>query len=155
MDSKKKTNLKIYLFAIFVLIFVPIVGIVLVPITAKHLINTMGWNKPSIDIQLLEMSNVTNQYLPKTVDAQTRLDTTIPLPDKTFQYVYTLVNYSKAQLNLKDMEKQMRPFLLNGIKTNDKMNFFRDNKVTLIYSYRDKDGNEILKFVFDYNDYKD
>jgi len=84
-----------------------------------------------------------------------RVDSTMALPDKTFQYVLTLINVSKDELNLEELKKISYKEVLNNVKTSSDLKPFRDNKVTLIYLYKDKNNNEIFKLIFTYNDYKE
>jgi hypothetical protein len=132
-----------------------VLGLAIGLLTSKYVFNNLGCYKSSFDRDLVEAANEINQHLPMMIDSETRIDSTIALPGKTFQYFYTLVNYSKDQLDAGDFEKRLRPLILNSIKTNTDMENFRKNKVTLVYLYRDKDGNEFLKLTFSHDDYTD
>jgi len=147
MDDKKK---KFYMGLLLL-----VLGLVAGHLTSRYAYNNLGCNRSSFDNTLVEAANEINQHLPMMIDSETRIDSTIALPGKTFQYFYTLINYSKDQLDAEDFEKRLRPLILNSIKTNTDMENFRKNKVTLVYLYRDKDGNEFLKFTFSYDDYTD
>ncbi len=96
--------------------------------------------KPAFDKQLMAVANEINQNCPIMVDSDTRLDNAIGGPGNRFTYNYTLVNFSADQIDLEHFINALRPTILNTVKTNPDMQAFRDNKVTLVYSYKDKDG---------------
>lgn len=88
------------------------------------------------------------------VDQDTRLDNTVALPDNAFQYNYTLVNLTKQDIDIKDFENYMVPQITNNVKTNPDLQVFRDNKVTMKYSYKDKNGEYITQISVSPNEYK-
>lgn len=102
--------------------------------------------KENLPELLQEFSEKTNRKCPMVVDKNTRLDNTIVLSNKTVQYNYTFINLEKKDFNFKGIESHFKPNILNNVKTNPGLKFFRDNKVTLSYSYKDKNGNFIFKY---------
>ena len=88
------------------------------------------------------------------VDEETRLDKVEAYPGKIFQYNYSMVNLSKAEIDLARFDSAMRAYLLDGIKTVPELKVFRDHQVTLIYSYSDREGKYIDKIIFMPGDYK-
>ena len=52
----------------------------------------------------------------------------------------------KAEINLDTVKKYFEPGLINNVKTNPDLKTYRDNKTTMIYSYRDKKGEFVVKF---------
>ena len=111
-------------------------------------------SKSDFDKQLFELVKEVNKNLPKMIDSETRFDSSTALPNKVFQYNYTLVNYSKDELNLVELKDQFYPTFLDNIKTNPNLKILRDNNVTIVFLIKDKDGYEILKLMYDPNDYK-
>jgi hypothetical protein len=103
------------------------------------------FRKPMIDKTLMETANELNKSCPLMVDNITRLDNTIALPDKVFQYNYTVVNVVKDSIKTDDLKLYLQPRILNEVRTNPAMKFVRDNHVTVNYSYKDKIG----VFLFD------
>lgn len=103
--------------------------------------------KPSLDSSLTAMSHEINKQCPILVDRETRLDNAAVLPDKVFQYNYTLINLSKEQVDVDEAQKVIEPNLISAIKNNPDMKDFRDNKVKIIYSYRDKNGQFLFKIL--------
>ena len=131
-----------------------IVGVVI-----GFFIASMGFNylvkNSTVDEQLSKAASNLNKNLPMMVDSETRWDSTVALPDKTLKYFYTLVNYSKDELDINKTGNTIRPLMLNNIRTSSDMELFRRNKVTMIYSYRDKDHNEVMELKFTHDDYKE
>ncbi|MPT35154.1 MAG: hypothetical protein E2604_08695 [Flavobacterium sp.] len=101
--------------------------------------------KPSLESYLTTVSHEINKQCPIPVDRETRLDNSMVLPNKVFQYNYTLINLNKEQVDIDQAQKVIEPNLISNIKTNPDMSYFRDNKVQIIYSYRDKTGVFLFK----------
>lgn len=97
------------------------------------------------DSQLMSAATDLNKQCPIMVDKETRLDNTIGGPGKLFVYNYTLVNYTVDQLKIPDLEAYLRPRLIQSASTNADMQSFRENAVTLVYRYSDKNN----KFAFE------
>ena len=65
-----------------------------------------------LDKSLMLIANETNKELPKIIDQDTQFDNTIVLPNKTFQYNYTLINYVKDQVDIKQLKSQLSSQIL-------------------------------------------
>lgn len=100
---------------------------------------------PSFDKAMMEAASELNESCPIMVDQDTRLDNAVALPDNIFQYNYTLVNLDKSEVNIDTAKKYLEPGLINNVKTNPDLKAYRDNKVTMAYNYRDKNGVFVLK----------
>lgn len=79
------------------------------------------------------------------VDSETRLDNTVSGPGNYFTYNYTFVNYVSEQFDAKILEPNIRPMIVNTIKTHPDMKIFRENKITMHYTYKDKVGFVVMK----------
>jgi hypothetical protein len=101
----------------------------------------------SFDKAMMEAASEINKTCPFMVDQETRLDNTVALPDNIFQYNYTLVNYDKSEVNNDTIRKYVEPGIVNNVKTNPSLKSFRDNKVTMQYQYKDKNGVFLLSIV--------
>ena len=101
---------------------------------------------PSIDRILMNTASEINKTCPVIVDQFTRLDNTLALPDHSFQYNYTIMNNVKSEVNLDTAKKYIEPAILNRIRTDPGLKFFRDKSVTMIYNYRDKNGVFVVKY---------
>lgn len=79
------------------------------------------------------------------VDEFTRLDNSIALPCNIFQYNFTLVNTIKSEVIPDTVKKYLEPSIISNIRTNPDLKFFRDNKTTMVYFYKDKNGEFVYK----------
>jgi hypothetical protein len=109
---------------------------------------------PSFDKALVASANEMNKVCPMMLDKYTRLDNTIALPGNSFQYNYTLVSVEKSQGMTDTVKKYIAPGIINGIKTSPDLKLFRDHKATMVYCYRDKNGELIYKLSVTPNMYE-
>jgi hypothetical protein len=89
--------------------------------------------------------NELNKQCPVMVDQYTRLDKVEVLPGTVMQYDYTLVTLAKTEVNADTIRKIMEPKIIDNVKTSPQMKPYRDLKATLIYDYRDKNGESLLR----------
>ncbi len=123
-------------------------------LTVAILVQQYFFKPPSFDKQMMQMASELNKTCPVMVDAETRLDNAVALPEKTFQYNYTLVNMVKDSIDIVSIEEYLKPVILNTIKTNPDLKSFRDNNVIMSYNYKDKNSMHILKLTFTPDHYK-
>lgn len=109
--------------------------------------------KPSVASQMAAMASEFNKSCPMTVDSQTRLDNAFVASDNVFQYNYTLINLIKEQIDLPTLYGA-KPEIINDVKTNPALKFFRENNITLRYSYKDKTGQFVALIEVAPTDYK-
>ncbi|MGB0869450.1 MAG: hypothetical protein ACPGSD_07620 [Flavobacteriales bacterium] len=127
---------------------------VIVGILTYFLVNHFLFAPPSFDKVLMTTASELNKSLPLMVDRDTQLDNTIALPNNVFQYHYTLINSVIDKIEIKKMEEFLEEQLLNNIKSNPDLKTFRDNNVTMNYSYKDKNGEFITKISITPDEYK-
>jgi hypothetical protein len=108
----------------------------------------------TIDRDLAEAASEINKICPFMVDAETRLDNMLSLPGKVVQYNCTLVNLTKAGINIEKIKETVAPLLLNNIKTNEGLRNFRDKGVIMKYSYGDKNRVFLFSMEFKPEDYR-
>jgi len=133
-----------------------LIGIIVGAITffiAYFLVQQLFFNTSSFDRALMEAASEINKSCPIMMDSETRLDNTITLPPKIFQYNYTLVNYSKETIDTLYFKNYLEPTIKNFVRTNPDMKFQRDNKVTISYYYKDKEGNYLFTIFVTPEDY--
>lgn len=99
----------------------------------------------SLDKAMMEAASELNKTCPIMVDQDTRLDNAVALPGNIFQYNYTLVNLYKSEVNIDTVKKYFEPGIINNVKTNPDLKVYRDNKVTMAYYYKDKNGEFVLR----------
>jgi hypothetical protein len=134
-------------------LFGSIIGIVAFGL-AYFLVQQVFFKPPSYDELMMKAASELNKSCPIMVDQYTRLDNALALPENAFQYNYTLVDLTKAEVNLDTVRKYIEPGLINNAKTNPDLKIYRDNKITMIYNYRDKNGEFIIKFSVTPEQYK-
>jgi len=100
---------------------------------------------PGFDKDLARSASEANKVCPMYVDKDTRLDNTVALPGLVLQYNYTLVNFVRDSLDIESLKKALEPGILNSIRTNPEPKSHRDHKVTMNYSYQDK--NKVFLFL--------
>jgi hypothetical protein len=122
-----------------------VVGIVAFGL-AYFLVQQVFLKPPSYDKVMMKAASELNESCPMMVDQYTRLDNAVALPGNIFQYNYTLVDMTKAEVNLDTVKKYFEPGIINNVKTNPDLKLQRDNKTTMVYNYRDKNGIFVVKF---------
>lgn len=97
----------------------------------------------SVEEKLVQTSKNLNARLPLNVDSETRWDTTVPGPGKCLTYCYTFVNASKGQINPDEVAAKAKAKLLLAYRTSPDMKLFRDNRVTVRFTFKDKLGETV------------
>jgi hypothetical protein len=129
-----------------------IIGLV-VGLAVMILVQQLMFKTPGFDKTMMKVASELNKTCPVMVDRETQLDNAIALPDKVFQYNYTLINTLKDSIDIQAFEEYMKPMLTKNISTLPELKPFRDNKITMAYSYKDKQGNFISKISVTFDDY--
>ncbi len=109
------------------------------------LVQQLLFKSPTRDRVMMQVASEINKSCPIMVDDETRLDNAVALPGNTFQYHYTLVNKEKETTAINQLKTYLKPNIINDVKTNPDMKIFRDDRTTLGYYYKDKNG----VFLFD------
>jgi len=130
-----------------------IAGIIITLMSVSMFIQSCG-SSNAPDKGLVKMTEEINKKCPMMIDAETRLDITTALPNKTFMYEYTFINYENGMIDTTLMKNYIMPNAINVIKTNPALKYFRDSKATVKYSYKDKNGNYMFSFAVTPKDYK-
>ena len=123
-----------------------IVGIILFGLS-YFAVQQIFFKPPSFDKVMMQAASELNKTCPVMIDQYTRLDNALALPGNSLQYNYTLVDLTKAEVNLDTVKKYLEPSIINNIKTNPDMKMYRENKTQMIYYYKDKNGEFVYKFV--------
>ena len=108
-----------------------------------------------IDAELAKVASEINKNCPMVVDQEIRLDNTAAFPNRTLQYNYTILNYEKAELDIKVVERTLFSGILENIKTNPDMKAMKENEITFNYYYKDKKGAFVTKYVVTPEMYKE
>ena len=107
----------------------------------------------NIDKKLSDASAAINKTCPMYVDSLTRLDSTEALPNKTFQYNYT-VKIDTSGMPMSEIKENVRKQILNTLKTDVSFKEVKDNDAVITYNYNNELGNFLFKFEFSPKDYK-
>jgi hypothetical protein len=121
-----------------------LLGIIVGVITC-FIIQQLFFKAPSFDKAMMDVASELNKSCPIMVDSETRLDNTVALPNNAFQYNYTLINLDKSEVIIDTVKKYLEPGIINNVKTNPDLKIYRDNKTTMIYYYKDKNGEFVYK----------
>lgn len=112
------------------------------------------FNKPvSFDQAMMQVASELNRSCPIMVDSETRLDNAIALPDNKFQYNYTLINYTIDEIDIQQLRDNIEPGIINNVKTNPDLKTFREHAVSMVYAYKDKNSEHLLKIEVNSDQY--
>lgn len=123
-----------------------IIGLVVGAVTLV-LVQQFFFKAPTYDQVMMHAASEINKSCPIMVDQETRLDNAVALPENIFQYNYTLVNMEKGAIDVAQLENSLKPTLISNVKTNPDMKINRDNKTTMGYYYKDKNGEFLFKIL--------
>ena len=114
----------------------------------------MGGGSVGAEQALIDASNQMNATCPLVIDEATRLDSTAAGPGKRFTYLYTITSDDLESIIDPTFLADMRLNLTNSIRTSSDMKYMREQEVTLVYIYRNEDGEELARLEFGPEDYK-
>ncbi|SMP27229.1 hypothetical protein [Chryseobacterium profundimaris] len=111
----------------------------------------------TIDDDLKEVAASMNKATPQNLADGVRLDSVSAQPGKIFRYNYTLVDDVKESVTPEQIEMfktSAKEGALRVIKTSPDIKQFRDNDVTMVYNYYDKNGKPTADFKITPEEYK-
>ncbi|MBF0197933.1 MAG: hypothetical protein HQL32_09490 [Planctomycetes bacterium] len=118
------------------------------------LVNAYFSNRPiNFEKELMKASAEINKNCPMVLDKHTQLNTTLGGPGKKLTYIYSLTNIDTSLLDKENFTQEMRPQLLNNVKTNPDMKFYQDNDIDLVYQYNEPSGNIFVQIKIDGSEY--
>ena len=86
-----------------------------------------------------------NASCPRMIDLDTRLESAFYIPDTTFQYDYTLLNYDAGDFDGGALANYLRPRIRSNVMVNPEMKVQRDHQVTMVFHYRDRNGTTVTR----------
>jgi hypothetical protein len=95
---------------------------------------------------LLRTSNEFNRNCPVMLDKATRFDNTA-VAGKSIRFCYTLINTVKDSVDTTLFKSITEPFIKQRVKENSALQYLKTAKVTLVYIYRDKNGNRLTEIT--------
>ncbi|WP_185155718.1 hypothetical protein [Dysgonomonas sp. 521] len=106
----------------------------------------------SIESRLQTIAKETNKDCPKILDNWTRLDSCVAVGGSDFEYHLTIMQIVIADTT--NFKTQLKPQLVQVLKTMPDLKIFRDNDITVKYTYNDADGKYIFSEVIAPQEYK-
>lgn len=107
-----------------------------------------------VEALLKSTAKQTNKKLPITVDSETRLDSVSIKPNRTMVYNYTLVNYSRTELDTTVLKNSMEPSMRKAIVNTAELKMFREKDVNFEYLYYDKNKKYAFGILIKASEYK-
>lgn len=106
------------------------------------------FRQPTINIndELVKTANEINKHASIVIDSVTTFDNVNALEGNVFQYNYT-IKVEKSTLDTIAFAEEVKKILLDQLKTNPKVAYFRDNNIEIQANYNDKNGLRICKIV--------
>lgn len=111
----------------------------------------------TVDDDLKEVAANINKTTPQNLADGVRLDSVSAQPGKIFKYNYTLTDDEKESVTPEQIESfktSAKEGALRVIKTSPDIKEFRDNDVTMVYTYYDKNGKPTADFKIAPAEYK-
>lgn len=130
-----------------------IVGLIVGFVIGYFLINFLFYSPTEFDKQLMKVAEEINKKCPIMFDSETRLDSVMSIPRHQLEYNYTRINSLKSDIDIDQLQEQIRTLLINSIKTRDDKNILSKNNVTVSCSFKDKEGVFLFKIVIKPEDY--
>jgi len=94
-----------------------------------------------------------NKTCPVMQDAETRRESTEALPDKVFQYNYTLLQIYRDSIDVEMLYVSFLAAMVENARENPDLELFRKNKVTFSYHFNDRVGNFVTRIKVKPEDY--
>lgn len=100
---------------------------------------------PWVPTDLASAAEIMNKRCPEWVDPESRLDSVLLLQEGLCFY-YTLPNKENTQIASDAFTAYLLPGIIRNIRTNPRMEMFRDSSVVVLFNYRDRKGELITEF---------
>jgi hypothetical protein len=106
---------------------------------------------------LKKIAREINETMPIVIESGLRCENVNALPGRKFQYNFTLTSLLKEEVDttqIKNFIIKTKPVLTNAVRSDPTMELFRQQKVVLIYTYRDKHANFLYNIIIKPEDYQ-
>jgi hypothetical protein len=128
-----------------------VIGVALI---AFFFVLQMLLNSSSLDQDLVAAASEINKNCPVMVDSITRFDNAAALTNNVFKFNYTILNAEKSNYDTAALQSAVKPVALNLLKTDPQYKLYRAKNVTLVFTYRDKNGSYLCTILFSPAEYK-
>ena len=106
-----------------------------------------------VEANLKTQAAAANEMANKEVADGVRLDS-VSAEGKSMRFSYTMLEYSKGDLDIPVFYKNAKAELIKEANTNPDLKFFREHKVKIAYAYYFADGEPLSTIVIKPEDYK-
>ncbi len=106
----------------------------------------------TLDQELQEISNNINKRAPIQIDSLTKLINTQAIVGNKLQYNIT-INIHKENIDTAVLLNSSRQRIINTVKTDPRGEYFRTNKIDMIYRFTDKNGNYVCQILVPSSEY--
>jgi hypothetical protein len=127
-------------------------GLIII-LTLAFAVKKICFKPVPFDKNLESLSMELNKNCPMMVDQNTRLDGTKASEGKRFEYHYTLVNIEKDNIKEDELQKFLYDQILDNLKNNPDLKYFKDNETIMSHSYKDRNNNPLFDLTFTASDY--
>lgn len=145
--SKKKLFIGIGIVAVLAIITCIGFGVVY---AGKHFLKSAQVT----DTVLTKMADEMNKICPMMIDQYIRLDKGTALPEKKFQYDFTIVGIATEQIDSLAFKSEMEPNIVTNLQQNPQLVLFREMGVKIDYIYRTEAGEYWCKITIEPEQYK-
>ena len=119
--------------------------IIVVIVSANVGLQFMGKNK-STENELKELTIKHNKTLPMMLNPDVRMDS-LTSTKNSLLYHATLLHIEKDSVDLDALKKMMKDNLEKDVSGKDKFVAFRENKVSIVYRYCDKNKKDLFSIT--------
>lgn len=98
-----------------------------------------------LEKKLQKITTELNKLTPKLIDDFTRIDSVSSKGEESITYHYTLVNLQKQDIQVDTVNKYLKFQIIEKVKTQSELKFFRDNDILMNYKYYDKNGEFVTE----------
>lgn len=153
--SKKRVSLALTIGLVAGGLILGLVIGTLIGATATYIYFNGASQFPTVEKTSMDkLSNSANQNLPMMIDSETRLDNVMATDSKTFRYTYTLVNMEQGKVDTTAMKSRAEPYILNSVKTAPELERQRNQGMTFVCYYKDKNGNYLFSIIITPDKYR-
>jgi len=129
-----------------------LIGIIILFAITQTMKFFMQEPKLNINDELVKAANEINKHAPIVIDSLTTFDNVNALKGNVFTYNYT-INAEKLDLDTAEVMKIAKDGLLELLKKNPKVIYFKQNSIEIQANYTDKNGIHICTAVVLPNEY--
>ena len=102
--------------------------------------------------RMLEAAVNVNEKAPMMISDDVRIDSATVLPGRVFRYNCAIWQYGKDEISAGTIGRYLLPDIVKDIASDSIFTYLKKNKITLCYSFSDKNGEYIHDFFFSPDD---